>query len=61
MDGSTMCAAATDKTEAFLAELTELSAKHGIAIGADATFYLMERPDYDYRYKADSQSALTRG
>lgn len=61
MDGSSLHTPAKDKTEAFLAELTDLSAKHGIAIGGDAMLYLMERPDYDYRYRADSESALTRG
>jgi hypothetical protein len=61
MDGSTLHASLTERTEAFLAELTELSAKHGIAIGGDARLYLMRRTDYDDRYQVYAQSALTRG
>ena len=60
MDRSTMHTPSADKTEAFLAELTDLSAKHGIAIGGEATLYVMERPDYDYRYQVDAESVLTR-
>jgi hypothetical protein len=61
MDGSSLHTTTPDKTEAFLAELTELSARYGMAIGGSPTLYLMERPDYDYQYKIDTESVLTRG
>ena len=61
MDASSLHGSLAERTHAFLAELTELSAKYGIAIGGNSTLYVMERPDYDYRYQADSESALTRG
>jgi hypothetical protein len=32
-----------------------------MAIGGSPTLYLMERPDYDYQYKIDTESVLTRG
>jgi hypothetical protein len=47
--------------DAFLAELSELSAKHGIAIGGDAVLFVMEREDFSYAYHVDDESKLTLG
>ena len=44
----------------FLFELTELSAKHGLAINDGAQLYEMERDDYPYSYAVDSQGKLER-
>jgi hypothetical protein len=61
MDGSTIQQTTSDNTQAFLSDLTALSAKHGIAIGGTPTLYVMEREDYDYGYQADNSSTLQRG
>lgn len=51
----------TAKTRAFLSELTELSMRYGIAIGGESILFEMKREDYDFGYRANSDSKLTLG
>ena len=44
----------------FLADLTELSVKHGIAIGGEPVLFMMEPDDQAYSYQMDEQSRVTR-
>jgi len=50
-------AAATD-VSAFLCELSELSWKHGVAIGGEPILFVMAREDYDCAYAADEMCEL---
>lgn len=43
----------------FLAELTELSRNHGIAL-SNAELFEMESDDYAFSYEADARSRLIR-
>ena len=45
----------------FLAELTELSDKYGIAVAGKPVLFLMEKEDYAFAYRADDESNLTLG
>ena len=46
--------------EAFLAELTDLSVKYGIAITGSPVLFVMGQEDYPYSYYADDESNLAR-
>jgi len=48
------------KARKFLADLTEISAKHGIGIAGEATLFLMEPEDFSSRYAIDDHSRLYR-
>jgi hypothetical protein len=61
MDGSSIQRTEADKTQAFLSELTELSMKYGIGIAGAPILFQMERVDYDYPYRVDSDSRLSLG
>jgi hypothetical protein len=45
----------------FLAELTALSRKHGIALGEKPTLYVMEPEDHQFSYRADDEDRITLG
>ena len=45
--------------DAFLAELAELSRRHGIAIADGADLYVMEPEDFARSYQASDDSVLT--
>lgn len=44
---------------AFLAELSELSRRHGIGLTDGATLYLMEPEDFTRSYTASDESELS--
>lgn len=48
----------TDKTEAFLSELSALSAKYGIGLAGKPTMFLMEQEDFQRAYSSDAESNL---
>jgi hypothetical protein len=50
-----------DQTANFLAELTELSARYGIAITGDPTLFVMEPEDRAFSYRANDESRLSLG
>ena len=50
-----------EKTKEFLASLTELSIRYGIAITGNAQLFIMEPEDYDTVYRVDSESRLSFG
>jgi hypothetical protein len=52
--------ASAEDLQAFLVALTELSAKHGIAITGKPVLFLMGQEDYPYSYHADEDSVLFR-
>lgn len=49
------------KVETFLAGLTELSVKYGIAITGKPVLFVMEQEDYSFAYRADDESNLSLG
>lgn len=59
MDGSTI--QQTDKTKAFLSELTQLSRKYGLAIGDNCIIFDMEYEDHGLSYTLSPDSALFLG
>jgi hypothetical protein len=61
MDGAQPRASTIDATREFLADLTELSMKHGIAIGGTPVLFVMEGDDYRFAYRLDDQSNLSLG
>ena len=52
---------ASTECDGFLAELTELSAKHGIAITGTPVLFVMEREDFSYAYRIDDGCNLSLG
>ena len=50
-----------DRTKEFLAELTELSVKHGIGITGAPVLFLMEQEDFAATYTIDAESNLSLG
>jgi hypothetical protein len=61
MNGSRIRPAETAKTQAFLTELTELSRKHGVAIGGEPVLFLMDWEDRASAYAIDDESKLSLG
>ncbi len=61
MDGGHRQPDVMAKTQAFIADLTELSAKHGIAITGEPVLFVMEREDYGFSYRIDDESKLSLG
>ena len=49
------------KCDAFLSELTELSAKYGIGITGSPILFVMKEEDFPYSYRIDSESNLSLG
>ena len=49
-----------DKVECFLAELSEISTKHGIGISGEAVLFMLENEDHVYKYVIDDESRLIR-
>jgi hypothetical protein len=42
----------------FLEQLTELSRKFGVGITGMPVLFLLEKDDYDRRYRSDTESSL---
>jgi len=61
MDGIKPSVDRTETVAAFLAALTEASAKHGIAITGKPMLFVMEQQDYQFAYRADAESNLHFG
>ena len=49
------------QTAAFLADLSELSYKHGVAIAGTPVLFVMGREDYESAYSLDEESNLSFG
>lgn len=47
--------------DTFLAELTELSRKHGLGITGEAVLFVMEYDDNPHAYHMDDESRLAFG
>ena len=47
-----------EKINAFLAELTLLSVKHGLAINQNGDLWEMESDDYERKYSCDNDSKI---
>ena len=59
MDGSAPQIETEERTKVFLDELTKLSTKHGIGITEGAVLFVLEKEDYDSRYRIDHESNLS--
>lgn len=59
MDGGLYQTDSDIKTKAFLAELANLSRKHGLAISGDPVLFVMEPEDFHAAYTIDDESKLT--
>ncbi len=49
---------ASERTEAFVRELTDLSHKYGIAIAGSPALFLLDRDDFALAYDCDDGSRL---
>jgi hypothetical protein len=49
-----------DRCRTFLADLTQVCARHGIGITGDAVLFVMEPEDYPHHYSVDAESRLLR-
>jgi hypothetical protein len=61
MDGIQQRNDANEKAKLFLAELTELSKRYGIAITGKPVLFVMEWEDNNSAYFADAESNLSFG
>jgi len=52
---------AATKASAFIAELTELSAKYGIALSGKPVLFVMQPEDFAFSYRMDNESNLSFG
>jgi hypothetical protein len=48
------------RCHAFLIDLTEVCAKHGIGIAGDAQLFIMEPEDFPHSYSVDAKGRLYR-
>lgn len=48
----------SERTEAFVRELTDLSHKYGIGITGSPALFLLDRDDFALAYDCDDQSKL---
>ena len=51
----------TEKANAFLEALTQLSVQYGVAITGTPVLFMMEREDYSSAYSIDAESNLSFG
>lgn len=48
------------RCRAFLADLTDICAKHGIGITGDSVLFVMDPEDYPHHYSVEAESRVLR-